>query len=63
MSRVFPAGKELNLTNLLSFVVANLGLENRLQLALFNCDNSCRNKVRYITVCHPWWAVFLRIGT
>jgi hypothetical protein len=46
MSRVFPVRKELNLTNLLSFILANLGPENRLKLALFNCDTACRNKVR-----------------
>jgi hypothetical protein len=46
MSRVFPGSKELNLANLVSFVAANLGLENRLRLALTNCDTACRNKVR-----------------
>lgn len=46
MSRVFPTSRELNLTNLLSFVLANLGTENRLRLALANCDTACRNKVR-----------------
>ncbi|XP_023329964.1 thioredoxin domain-containing protein 11 [Eurytemora carolleeae] len=46
MSRVYPTEENLNVINLLSFVVWNLTPSDRLQLALNHCDYTCRQQVR-----------------
>jgi len=40
-SRAFPAEKAFNVTNLLSFVLANLPKEERLKLSMSLCDDDC----------------------
>lgn len=45
-SRVFPSKMSINVTNLLSFLVANLSSESRLWLALKHCDEKCLRKTR-----------------
>lgn len=45
-SRLFPVGKELNTTNLLTFIVSNLSPSTRLRLALSSCSLTCLTKLR-----------------
>ena len=40
-TRVFPADKQLTVTNLLNFIIVNLPHSSRTQLALNFCDDKC----------------------
>merc|ERR1712203_493975 len=47
-TRIFPANKQFTVTNLLNFILVNLPLSSRTQLALNLCDDRCKETTKAV---------------